>query len=282
MNASIAKSVHLNVDSFIFNARLMTYISYLLCGVMVFLICQAALIPLLPSILAALMMLGQPDFLGWNVSPRPDMPYLLAMLISLYCVVRWQDRAWRGYGLAGVFAGIAFLIKQPGLAVALAIFVVLLIEKQFKRAALLTGSTLVPVVIAFSLLYWRHDPFLQQIMFVGNSSWSLGNAGHFVVDHLLTPYWIVPVCIGVLGFAQAVRMGNRQNDRIFCVSELACGLFRTTSTGRVHELSAAWVGGLCASVALRDPTDERANAPLSVYCSRECSAHPRILNRICI
>lgn len=209
INAAIAKSVHLDVDLFIFYARLSTYLAYLLCGVMIFLICQAAEIPLFISLLAALMMLAQPDFLGWNVSPRPDMLYLLAMLISLYCAVKWEGHLWRGYGLAGFFAGIAFLIKQPGAAVAVAIFAILLLRKQFKNAAVLTMSAMVPVVIVFAILYWRRDPFFQQIMFVGNSSWSLGNAAQFVADNLLAPYWGVPVFIGALGFAQAVRMGHK-------------------------------------------------------------------------
>ena len=208
-NACIASYVHRDVDLFILYSRLMTYVAYLLCGLMVFMIGRAADISPLHSLLAALMMLGQPDFLGWNISPRPDMLFLLAMLVSLYCALRWEDHVWRGYGLAGVFAGIAFLIKQPGIAVAIAICVVLGAQKQFKKAAALAAGALAPVAITFVVLYWRHDPFFQQIMFVGKSFWSIRDAATFVVSNFITPYWIVPLCIGAAGFSQAVTMGNK-------------------------------------------------------------------------
>ena len=99
-NAAIAKVAHLDVDGFIFDARLVTYIAYLLCGAMVFVICETAGAPPLHACLAAMMMLGHPDFVGQNASPRPDMLYLLAMLMSLYCAVKWENlrlaRIWAG------------------------------------------------------------------------------------------------------------------------------------------------------------------------------------------
>ena len=209
MDACIARFAHLDMDLFIFYARLITYIAYLLCGLLVYFLCRTAAISEVHSILAALMMLGQPDFLGWNVSPRPDMLYLLAMLVSLYCAMRWEEHVWRGYGLAGFFAGIAFLIKQPGLAVAAAIFLVLVVQKQFKKAVVLTTSTIVPVLIVFCILYWRRDPFIAQITFVGKSLWSFADAGRLVRESLLTGYWIVPAGIGVLGYFQAIKGGSK-------------------------------------------------------------------------
>jgi hypothetical protein len=208
-NVPIARLAHLDVDLFTFYSRLIAYAVYLLCGVMVFLICWAAKSSPLHSTLAALLMLGQPLFYGWNISLRPDMLCLFVMLLSLYCAVRWGDRLWYGYGLAGVLAGIAFLIKQPGLAVAIAIFVVLLAEKQFKKAMVLTVGTVAPVVIVLSLLFWRRDPFLQQMAFAGKSLWSVRNAAQFLAGQLVRGgCWIVPVCIGSLGFGRAVRLGN--------------------------------------------------------------------------
>ena len=72
-NAYIAKLAHLDIDLFVFDSRLSAYITYLLCGVVVFMICEAAGAALPYAILAALMMLGHPDFLGQNATPRPDM-----------------------------------------------------------------------------------------------------------------------------------------------------------------------------------------------------------------
>ena len=193
------------IDRFVFYARCLTFLAYLASGLMIYLLCRVAAIQRAYSLLAALMMLGQPDFLGWNVSPRPDMLYLLAMLLSLFCAMKWSDRPWLGYGLAGFLGGVAFLIKQPGLTVVAAIFIFLVLHKQFRNAAILAGSTIIPVAIVFSVLWLRQDPFFQQLSFVGNSLWSVSNTLQFGTGHLLATYWLVPVCIGALGFLRAFR-----------------------------------------------------------------------------
>jgi hypothetical protein len=209
IDVCVAWAAHLDIDRFIFLARLLSYIAFLLCGGMVFLICRAASIPRLHAALAALMMLGQPDMMGWNSSPRPDMLFLLAMLISLYCVVRWEDDLWRGCVLSGFFAGIALLIKQPGFAVGAGIFAVWVLRKEFKKAAVLTVSALSPVVVTLGILYWRRDPFFQQIIFAGKSLWSIRDAESFVFFHCLSAFWIVPLAIGVIGFIRAVRLDSK-------------------------------------------------------------------------
>ena len=131
------------------------------------------------------------------------------MLISLYCAMRWEDHVWLGYGLAGFFAGIAFLVKQPGLAAALAVFIVLLPHREFKKAAVLTITTVLPVAITFLILYWRRDPFIDQITGVGKNLWSFRDGARYVIDHLLVARWIIPMAIGAMGFAQAVRLGSK-------------------------------------------------------------------------
>jgi hypothetical protein len=206
INACVARAAHLDIDRFIFDARLMSYVAFLLCGLMVFVICRATSISVAYSALAGLMMLGQAQMCGWTVTPRPDMLLILAMLISLYCAVRWVDRVFLGYGLAGFFAGIAFLIKQPGAAVAVAIFAVLVRRKEFMKAAVLTISTIVPIAITFSILYRRHDPFFQQMSFVAKSYWSMKSAFYVLYTGCLTAYWIVPIAIGVIGFICAVKL----------------------------------------------------------------------------
>jgi hypothetical protein len=209
VNGAVAWSAHLDADIFVFYARVISYVAFLLCGGMVFLILRSAAAPTLFCFLAALMMLGQTIFLGWNVTVRPDMLCLLAMLLSLFCVVRWPERLWRGYGLAGFFAGIAFLVKQPGLAVAAAIFVLPIVQKQFKKAVVLTVSTLAPIAVAFCILYWRRDPFLQQITFAGKSLWSRGEAAQFLLANYFAPCLIVPLVIGAVGFARAVTLDDK-------------------------------------------------------------------------
>lgn len=208
-DAYLAKMAHLDIDLFTFYARSTEYIAYLLCGLMVFMISEAAEAPLLYATLAALMLLGHPDFLGQNATPRPDMLYLLAMLISLYCAVKCNRRIWIGYGLVGGFAGIAFLIKQPGLAAALSIFVVLLLEKDFKPIAALAVGTFLPVAITFLILYWRQDPFFQHLLFTGKSLWSLKSGVQYVSSQLLVARWLVPIVIGAMGFVNALNLGTK-------------------------------------------------------------------------
>ncbi len=209
IGAGVAKLADFDLDRVIYDLRLLTFIAYLLCGLLVFLICRAAELPPHYSFLSALMMVGQPDFLVWNVAPRPDLLFLLAMLMSLYFAVKYYEHAWLGFGFAGIAAGVAVLIKQPGFAVAIAIFAALIFQKQFKKAAIFVAGCTVPVVLTLAILYWRHDPFLQQALFAVKSSWSIRNAAQFARTNLLTWYWIVPTAIGLLGFVPALKSGAK-------------------------------------------------------------------------
>jgi hypothetical protein len=232
IDAGLARIAHLDVDRFVLYARLLSYFAFLLCGVMVFLTTRIACAPTLFSVLAALMMLGQPAFLGWNVTPRPDMLCLLAMLISLFYVVRWEGSLWRGYGMAGVFAGIAFLIKQPGLAVAAAIFFVLILQKEFKKVAVLTACALAPVVLTLCILYWHRDPFFQQITYAGKSRWSLGDAAHFLLFNSASACLLVPFAIGALGFARAIRLDSKSKMiAVFALVNWLAGLSAMPQVG---------------------------------------------------
>jgi hypothetical protein len=209
IDAGVARLAQFNVDSVIYDLRLITFVAYLLCGLLVFLICRAAELPLRYSLLSGLMTLGVPDFLVWNVAPRPDMLLLLAMLLSLYFAVKWYLHPWLGFGFAGIAAGVAVLIKQPGFAVAVAIFAALVFQRQFKKAAIFVAGCAVPVVLTLATLYWRHDPFLQQALFAVKSSWSIRNAAEFALVNLATPYWIVPAAIGLLGFVPALKSDEK-------------------------------------------------------------------------
>jgi hypothetical protein len=209
IDAGVARLAHFNVDRVIYDLRLLSFIAYLLCGLLVFLICRAAELPSYYSVLSALMMLGHPDFLVWNVAPRPDMLLLLAMLLSLYFAVKWPQHAWRGFGIAGIAAGVSVLIKQPGFAVAIAIFAALVFQRQFRKAAIFVAGCAVPVVLTLAILYWRRDPFLQQALFAVKSSWSIRNAAEFALVNLVTWHWFVPAAIGLLGFVPALKSGEK-------------------------------------------------------------------------
>ena len=67
------------------------------------------------------------------------MYFLLAMLVSLAGGPYGPSRitAW-GCVLSGAFGGMAFLVKQPGIAVLIAIAAVWLLHKRFRNVVLLS------------------------------------------------------------------------------------------------------------------------------------------------
>jgi hypothetical protein len=65
------------------------------------------------------------------------------------------------------------------------------------------------VLISFLILYWRKDPFLQQITFAGKSFWSIKYGVQYVIENLFVARWIVPIGIGTLGFGRAVTLRTK-------------------------------------------------------------------------
>ena len=223
INAAIAWASHLDPWQVVFRARLLCFVSYLLCGVFVFAIGRKTGIALAVSLLASLILLGQPDFAFWSVTVRPDAPFLLAMLISLYLAVCDESNNPRLLAASGIFTGLAFLIKQPGIAAGLAIFGVLAWNKQYRKAAIFAVAAAVPVTIAFALLLSREHYFLAQYTSVGKATWSLPDAFHFLYRRFIADgnalTRVVPFTIGMLGLERAARQeGSRRMVAWFAVA----------------------------------------------------------------
>jgi hypothetical protein len=207
--AASAWASRLNVDMTVLVIRLISYVCYLLCGVMVFAICKRNRSSTWISILAALTALGQPDFFGWNVTARPDVMMILATLLSLFFVLGADERGWRSYALAGFSAGLAFLIKQPGLAVAIAVLAVLVLRKEFRKSAVFAAGAAVPVILVFLGLILRKENFLEQFTAVEKAYWSLAEGARFIWEALKGFTYIVPLFLGFCGFLRAVKL-NKQ------------------------------------------------------------------------
>lgn len=207
--AASAWASQLDADVTVLVIRLITYVCYLLCGVMVFAICRRNCSSIWISLLAALMALGQPDFFGWNVTARPDVMMIFATLLSLFFVIGADERGWRPYALAGFLAGLAFLIKQPGLAVAIAVLAVLVLRKEFRKSAVFAVGAAVPVLLVFLGLILRKEVFLEQFTAVGRAYWSLAAGARFVWEALKDFIYIVPLFLGFCGFLRAVKW-NKQ------------------------------------------------------------------------
>ena len=207
-STGVAHFAHLDMDLTLLHVREITYACYLLSGLCVFLICRKLHCSLAASLLATLMMLGQPDFLGWNVTVRPDMLMLLAMLLSLFLALHMDEWPRIACILSGLFGGLAFLFKQPGAAVVIAIVAVLVLHKEFQKTSLFCAAAAFPVVLAFAGLLWHKEPFWEQYTAVGRCYWSLAEGMRFAGQAALDIVYIVPFFIGLAGFLAALRMGK--------------------------------------------------------------------------
>ena len=199
----------LDVEMTVLVSRLISYVCYLLSGVMVFAICKRTRSSTFMALLAALMALGQHDFFGWSVTVRPDTIMILATLVSLFFAIGAFERGWRWYALAGFSAGLAFLIKQPGVAVAIGVLAVLVLRKEFRKSAVFAIGAAVPVLLVFLGLIWHKEVFLEQFTAVGRAYWSLAEGARFVWKALLDITYIVPLFLGLFGFLRGVQL-NKQ------------------------------------------------------------------------
>lgn len=204
VNMGIARASHLDVDLTRIHIRLFVFACFLLCAASVFFISRRLHYSVNSAGLAALMLLAQPLFFDWNNAVRPDVPFLLAMLASLYFALDAdRGREW-SYVLSGVFAGTAFLMKQPGMAVAIAIFGVLAFNRRFRHAAYFALGVGAPIILVLGILLARHEPFLAQFTTVGKSVWSLASGIQFTEHELNKTSVLVPLAVGAIGILGAL------------------------------------------------------------------------------
>jgi hypothetical protein len=215
ITAGIAKAAHLDVDVVAIRGRMMALACFVLCGYLAFLISRRLAFSVAESTCAAAMLMAQPAFLYWDVTVRPDMLLLPAMMASLYVALHksW-DENFR-YALAGVFGGLAFLIKQPGLAALLGIGAVLIFRSRYRQAIALAVGAAAPVASVFAILLWRHEPFLAQLTLMSKSAWSVSNGIGFTVHNHLFGSLVVALAIGATGFAFAIR-GEEGAQTVAC------------------------------------------------------------------
>ena len=270
INAAIAWGSHLDVSQTILLGRLFCFLCYLLCGVFVFAISRRTGATFAVSLLASLMMLGPADFAFWNVSVRPDVPFLLAMLVSLYFAVRNESSDSYSLAISGFFAGLAILIKQPGVAAGIAIFGVLAWNKQYKKAATFVIAAAVPVTVAFALLLWRESSFLGQFTSVGKATWSLRGGIYFLFRRFIANdnalIRVVPFGIGILGLIKAANQkGSRQMLFWFAVTNWVVGLSGLPQLGATtNYFMPGWAGFALLLPAAVEFARERVHFTASV------------------
>src|SRR5207245_11378531 len=122
------------------------------------------------------------------------------------------NEGWAGnwsYTLCGIFGGLAFLVKQPGFAAPLSVLAVLLMRKKVREAACVALGAAFPVILLFGVLWLRHESFMHEFLLVSKGVWSLADGVHFAIQKLDNAIVLVPLAIGAVGFACALRAEER-------------------------------------------------------------------------
>jgi len=207
--AGFARAAHLDVDRTIEYGRFVCYLSYLLVGVCAFLICRRLNTPLLLAAMAALMAIGQRDFLGWNATVRPDLMMLLFMAVGLWLILYADEYPFWAPFLSGACAGFACLFKQPGAGVAISSVLVLLYWKEFRKAIILCLGAAIPVICMFVWLILRKEQFIEQFRAVGKAIWLPSSLLPFFWHYIWDFIYAIPVAVGVIGIFAALRMGKQ-------------------------------------------------------------------------
>jgi len=205
INMEIARASHLDVDVTRVRIRIFAFTCFLLCAVSVFLIARKLHYAASSAVLAGLMLLTQPMFFNWNNAVRPDVPFLLAMLGSLYFALDADGAGEWSYALSGVLGGTAFLIKQPGMAAAISILAVLVFNRKFRQAIYFALGAAAPIVLVFGILLARKEPLLEQFTTVGKSVWSLAGGIQFTTHELNKMSVLIPLGVGVIGLLSALK-----------------------------------------------------------------------------
>jgi hypothetical protein len=205
----MARAVRADTDRFIHLARVTDFSCFLLCGVLIFLICRRLAFTALTCAAAAALPLGVPMFCNDAATTRPDMYFLAIMLASLLVAV-WDERPDKWVCIAsGAIGAISFLLKQPGIAVLAAVVGVWLFRRRFRDTACFAAGAAVPIVLMFAFLLWRKEDFLGQFLSVGLAIRSLSGGVAYTYALLKAPTLLLPIAIGALGFGRALAGGTR-------------------------------------------------------------------------
>lgn len=215
-NMLIAKSAGLDSTATMIRARSFIFGAYLLCGLMIFALNRRLGFSWVYSSLAALLLLGIPKFLYWNVSVRPDIPYLLAMLVCVYFAIRNEDSSRFDLFASGLAGAIGVLFKQPAIAAPAAVVIVLILRRKYRDAALFCTTFMLVVGFIVGFLLLRHEPFLEQSASVAKGAlWSARFGMKWIAQEFVLSTTLVPFLIGLVGIAAAIR--GRKAERLLAV-----------------------------------------------------------------
>jgi 4-amino-4-deoxy-L-arabinose transferase-like glycosyltransferase len=224
LSAWIARIAHSDIDRFIFLSRITSLAAFFICGVLVFAVCRRQKFSAPVSLTAAVLPMGVPLFCPWAVTVRPDM-YFLALMLGSLALALWNESPQDGICIAaGALGGMAFLMKQPGVAVLIAIGAVWLLHKKVRQTALLAAGALIAVAVMLALLLIHREPFLGQYLSIGKALRSFGDARVYTWALLGSPTRLLPIGIGAIGLVPAFASERGQMIASFTLLNWFVGL----------------------------------------------------------
>jgi hypothetical protein len=231
-SAKTAELAGLDIDATIRLGRIFDFVSLLLCVATLFFIARRVGASRGESGLVAMLFLAQPFLARLGATMRPDLPMLLAILLSLYFALHAGDGI-SACALSGLFLGVGFLLKQSAGATALAIAIPSLLHKRYKRLVVFTLAAALPVVIALALLLWRREPFLEHFLAAGRATWSLADAlGWLWQGNINRPGQLMLFAVAAAGIPYGIAGGDQGQTLVSfaCVNALA-SLIQTFQVG---------------------------------------------------
>jgi hypothetical protein len=197
--SGLAKLGASNLDRLLIVARLAALSAFLLVVFAAYRWGRRQMLTPAAAFAGAALILSQIDFEAWNATARPDLPALLLSFIAFF-VLTTASVTVRRAALAGLFCGIAGLLKQSYIALPLAVFLWLFTTRQRRPAVAFLGAVGFVGVAVFALLALRHEPFAREMLLARYSPVSLGEAVRLLKsDFLNYPGQIVLLGLGALG-----------------------------------------------------------------------------------
>lgn len=231
VGAWMARLSHGDVDRYTFFARITAFGCFVLCGMLILVICKRLRFSLSASLAAAALPMGVPLFSPWAITVRPDM-YFLALMMGSLTVALWDEAPSAYVCIAsGAIGGMAFLMKQPGIMVLIAIGVVWLLHKRLRQIVWLAMGALVPVVLMLALLLAHREKFLDQYLSIGKALRSFSDARFYTWTLLGSSARLTPIGIGALGLIPAFSSERGQMVVSFTLLNWFVGLAGMSQLG---------------------------------------------------
>lgn len=209
--SGIAKLGNLDFDHLLLAGRGVSLGAFALVVALAYGLARTAGANRLAALLTATFVLAEPDFIGWNVSARPDLLALALTLAAVLALLRASRRVWL-VAAAGLGMSLAVLSKVSFSAAPVAVIVWLTAERRWRELGAWLAGAVVPLALTMASLVRHGDPLLGHLPLlnlpmkdtIGALKLLLRDLGHYW-PHMLT----LTVAVGVAVRWLSVNQGWR-------------------------------------------------------------------------